>query len=209
MLRNRYLLLFRKMKVTKYFYEDDSILRFLAWMKEYKDDKIVTGFVHEDTIYSVLLPSKFKLPAFVEARKIDEVVKDNRTVKLWKFAKYLQELSVPGIQVIHGIIVRKEPERITSKANSVVRVLPEVFVALTTAEKRICIATSFVDNITPNDFVELIVDTIEERDDKTVLSLSLRGVITRKLSLDEALSVIKKSEFGSLVRLSRALQKPQ
>jgi len=197
------------MKVTKYFYEDDSTLRFLAWIKEYKGDEIVTGFVHGDTIYSVLLPSKFKPPAFIEARKIDEVVKDNHTVKLWKFTKYLQELSVPGIQVIHGIVVRKKPEQIISEANSVVRVLPEVFAVLTTAEKRICIATSLIDNITLGDFVELIVDAIEEDEDKTVLNLIFKGVITRKLSLDEALSVIKKSEFASLVRLSRALQEHQ
>jgi len=193
------------MKVTKYFYEDNATLRFLAWMKERQNNKTITGFVQRDTIYNVLLPPNFDPPQFVEARKIEEKEEEQYTIKLWRFKRSLQKLSVPGMRVIHGFVVRKKPEQITcriGRTRPTLRIIPESFSVLTTDDKRFCIATSFVSGITIRSFVEIIVDTDIEKEGKT----SLRGVITRKLGPVEGLSVIK-DEFGSLDEFFKNIDK--
>jgi len=193
------------MKVTKYFYEDDTTLRFLAWMRERHNNKTITGFVQRGTIYNVLVPPNFKPPRFIEARKIEEKADGQYTIKLWKFKRDLQKLSVLGMQVIHGFVVRKNPEQITcriGRTRSILRIIPESFSVLTTDDKKFCIATSFVNGITIRSFVELIVDTVIEKEGKT----SLRGVITRKLGPVEGLSVIK-DEFGSLDEFFKNINK--
>ena len=114
-------------------------------------------------------------------------------------SRAIQEID--GLKEVTGVVTRARQETIIEKDGNTWW-YPPSFSVLTTDDKKYCIATSFVPDITKFSFVRLIVDAEVRSGEKQ----SLRGVITEKLTIDDAMSAIHK-EFGSLDEFFKNIDK--
>ena len=187
--------------ITKKYFEQGQKgrIRFLAWKSEYGRGKIFTTFHSNGCIHSILMPTNFLPPKFVEAVKISEEERESFKIILYKFVQYVNEIS--SLPRCYGIIVRKAPERVfVDKRKNITRI-PCRYSVLTTDDKKFCVATSFVD-CDIHDVVELSIDSEIEKEGKK----SLRGVITRKMRFDDGLKKISEN-FVSLDEFFKNIEK--
>jgi len=192
------------MEVTKYFYEDEQTLKTLIYNKVRKENnKLTSQFLVDNTIYDILIPSNLSVPSFVAARKIGEVQSRYFIRKLFRYTKTISHEEIDNLKRVYGVVIRTTPERtVKGEETNNVWWYPKRFTVLTTDDKKYCIASSFVDGITKFAFVEVIVDTEIETNKRR----SLRGVITKKLVMDDAMGVIHK-EFGSIDEFFKNIDK--
>lgn len=192
------------MNVTKHFYEDGQTLKTLIYDKVRKENnKLTSQFLVGNTIYDILIPSNLSVPSFIAARKIGEMQSRYSIRKLFRYTKTISHEEIDNLKRVYGVVIRTTPEcTVKGRETNNVWWYPERFTVLTTDDKKYCIAPSFVDGITKFTFVEVIVDAEVEINKRR----SLRGVITKKLVMDDAMDVIRK-EFGSLDEFFRNIDK--
>jgi hypothetical protein len=194
------------MKVTKYFYEDGQTLKVLIYNKVRKENgRLTSQFSIYNTVYDILIPNDLSVPAFITAQKIGEIQIQGKYSlrKLFRYTGITDHEQINGLKRVYGVVVRTTPEKIIKgKKTGNVWWYPKTFSVLTTDDKKYCIAPSFVDGITKFTFVEVIVDAEVEVNERR----SLRGVITKKLPMDDAMDIIH-DEFGSLDEFFRNINK--